>query len=129
MAGSTETARAMIVDEFLGAHKDWKHLPLEDVQEALDQDEEDDLGFQQSFMTMVACECAKEAQKEGHHILVTCPTNEMIEAVFSEFPEKIMTVYLGQEDEADGFDFIIDTKIPMNESCKLLDEIVQGAPA
>src|SRR3989338_8892184 len=103
LAGSTEMARALIVDEFLGAHDDWRHLALEDIQDVeRTEDAEDDIfDFQKSFMTMVACECAKEARQEGHNIIITCPANEMIEGVYSEIEEQIVSVYLGAHDEAE----------------------------
>ena len=60
LAGSTEMARALIVDEFLGEHSDWRHLALEDIADAEmdtgDMEGEDIFGFQMAFMTMVACE-------------------------------------------------------------------------
>ena len=114
-------ARALIVDEFLGAHDDWRHLALEDIQEVEqgdDSEDEDIFDFQKSFMTMVACECAKEAREEGHNIIITCPESEMIEGVYSEI-----------EEPAD-FDHVIDsTSKSMVEVCGHLDEIIQAMPA
>lgn len=135
LAGSTEMARALIVDEFLGAHSDWRHLALEDIQEVEVEttegmEEEDVFGFQQAFMTMVACECAKQAMSEGNHVLITCPENEMIEGVYSEIDDRIISVYLGPQEESDGFDHVIDSaEKSMVEVCGVLDEIVQATPA
>ena len=133
LAGSTEMARALIVDEFLGAHDDWRHMALEDIQEVEqgdDSEDEDIFDFQKSFMTMVACECAKEAREEGHNIIITCPESEMIEGVYSEIEEPIISVYLGDPDEAADFDHVIDsTSKSMVEVCGHLDEIIQAMPA
>lgn len=137
LAGSTEMARALIVDEFLGQHTDWRHLALEDIQEIeldpeqmQEMEDEDIFGFQNAFMTMVACECAKEARSAGHHIIITCPESDMIEGVYSEIEEPIISVYLGEEDDADGFDHIIDSgQKSMVEVCELLNDIVQAQPA
>ena len=126
-------ARALIVDEFLGAHDDWRHLALEDIQEVEqgdDSEDEDIFDFQKSFMTMVACECAKEAREEGHNIIITCPESEMIEGVYGEIEEPIISVYLGDPDEAADFDHVIDsTSESMVAVCGRLDEIIQAMPA
>lgn len=130
-------ARALIVDEFLGSHEDWRHLALEDIQdvdmEDMDtegMDEDDVFGFQQAFMTMIACECAKEAREAGHRIIITCPESEMIAGVYSEIEEQIISVFLGNEDDADGFDHVINSSdVSMVEVCKKLDEIIQAMPA
>lgn len=130
-------ARALIVDEFLGNHSDWRHLALEDIQdqevemdENMEMDDDDVFGFQMAFMTMVACECAKEAQESGHRIIITCPESEMLEGVYSEIGEGIISVYLGPKEESDGFDHVIDSsQKSMVEVCALLDEIIQVTPA
>jgi hypothetical protein len=137
LAGSTEMARALIVDEFLGNHVDWRHLALEDIQDQeLDMDgseemnEDDVFGFQMAFMTMVACECAKEARTLGHHVLITCPESEMLEGVYNEIEEQIISVFLGVEEDADGFDHVINSsEKSMVEVCKLLNDIIQAQPA
>ncbi len=133
LAGSTEMARALIVDEFLGEHEDWRHLALEDIHEPKQEDEmseEDIFDFQKSFMTMVACECAKEAREAGHHVIITCPENDMIEGVYGEIDDRIISVYLGHKDDADGFDHVVSSsEKSMVEICGILDEIIQAMPA
>ena len=122
-------ARALIVDEFLTANDDWRHLALEDIQDPeVDEQmsEEDIFNFQKMFMTMVACECAKEAREEGYRVVITCPESEMIEGVYSEIEEQIISVYLGREEDADGFDHVIDSASKsMVEISKLLNDIIK----
>ena len=130
VAGSTETARALVIDEFLGNHSDFKHLALEDIVETLVDTEEDVLDFQLMFMTMVACECAKEARAEGHRIIITCPDVTLIDQVEDEIKEPITKVYLGKGGETEGFDCEIDSaERSMQDICKLLDEIIEATPA
>ncbi len=131
LAGSTETARALVVDEFLTQHDDWKHLAMEDIQHMDEKElEEDVLGFQETFMTMVACECAKEARAEGSHIIITCPTSEMIAGIYQEIDEEITSVYLGPTSEADGFDHVINGgEKSMGDICSVLNEIIEAQPA
>ena len=131
LAGSSEMARALIVDEFLTHHDDWRHLALEDLADMESEEEIDDiLGFQEMFMTMVACQCAMEAQAAGHHVVITVPESEMIASVYDEIDEKIVSVYLGAADEADGFDHVIDgTTHSMNEICEELNSIIEVTPA
>lgn len=128
-------ARALIVDEFLGAHDDWRHLALEDIQdqefeEEEDMSDDDIFGFQMAFMTMVACECAKEARKQGHRIIITCPESDMLEGIYHEIEEPIISVFLGVEEDADGFDHVINgSEKSMVEVCTFLNEIIQSTPA
>ncbi|MDA0376041.1 MAG: hypothetical protein O3A80_01875 [bacterium] len=135
LAGSTEMARALIVDEFLGAHDDWRHLALEDIQdqefeEEEDMSDDDIFGFQMAFMTMVACECAKEARQQGHRIIITCPESDMLEGIYHEIEEPIISVFLGTEEDADGFDHVINgSEKSMVEVCTFLNEIIQSTPA
>ena len=136
LAGSTEMARALIVDEFLGGHSDWRHLALEDIQDVEvetpddDMDEEDIFNFQKMFMTMIACECAKEARGEGHNVIITCPESEMLEGVYSEIDEPIISVFLGDAEDADGFDHVINSaEKSMVEICGVLSDIIQAQPA
>ena len=132
LAGSTEMARALIVDEFLGGNSDWRHLALEDIaqDEENDMEEDDIFGFQMTFMTMVACECAKEARDAGNHVIITCPESEMMEGIYSEIDEPIVSVFLGMEEDADGFDHIIDSASKsILEIQQILNEIIQAQPA
>jgi hypothetical protein len=134
LAGSTEMARALIVDEFLGDHSDWRHLALEDITDAemdMGEVEEDDIfGFQMAFMTMVACECAKVETAAGRHVIITCPDSDMLPGIYSEIEEEIISVFLGGHSDADGFDHVIDsTTQSMVEISKKLDHIIQAQPA
>lgn len=128
-------ARALIVDEFLGAHDDWRHLALEDIQDQEfegeeDMSDDDIFGFQMAFMTMVACECAKEARQQGHRIIITCPESDMLEGIYHEIEEPIISVFLGGEEDADGFDHVINSsEKSMVEVCTLLEDIIQAEPA
>lgn len=127
-------ARTLIVDEFLGNHSDWRHLALEDIQDAelaeATGEDEDIFGFQMAFMTMVACECAKEARAEGHHIIITCPESDMLEGVYSEIDESIISVFLGAKEDADGFDHVVNSsESSMIQVCRVLEEIIQATPA
>lgn len=132
LAGSTEMARALIVDEFLGGNSDWRHLALEDIAQEEDADtEEDDIfGFQTTFMTMIACECAKEARDAGNHVIITCPESEMMEGIYSEIDEPIVSVFLGAAEDADGFDHIIDSgSKSILEIQQTLEDIIQTKSA
>jgi len=131
LAGSTEMARALIVDEFLGGNNDWRHLALEDIQptENTEGEEEDIFGIQTTFMTMVACECAKEAHDAGNHVIITCPENEMMEGIYSELDEPIVSVFLGAKEDADGFNHIIDSASKsIVEIQQTLEDIIQTEP-
>ncbi|MBM3231317.1 hypothetical protein FJZ28_03235 [Candidatus Peregrinibacteria bacterium] len=130
LAGSTDTARALIVDEFLTAHEDWKHLAMEDIREAEPEEDEDILGFKETFLTMVACECAMQAYKEGHRVIITCSELEMIENIRGELGKPITTVYLGTAEEGEDFDHTINgAEASMVEICKKLDGIIRKKTA
>lgn len=102
-------ARGLIVDEFLSGHPDWRHLALEDLKNA--QDEDDVIGMGEFFALLIACECAKEALKEGFNVVITCPSAHMIDTVQESFPKELTSVYLGRSLKAQKtFDHVIDTK-------------------
>lgn len=127
-------ARTLIVDEFLDVNADWKHLALEDIEDPEmegGEDMEDDIfDFQRTFMTMVACECAKEASQAGHHVIITCHESDLLPGVYSEIQDRIVSVYLGTEDDADGFDHVIDSSAKsMVEITQHLNDIIKAMPA
>jgi len=124
LAGTSDTARAMIVDCFLGEHPDWKHLALEDING--ESDPADVLGMQQTFMTMVACQCAEEARKEGAHVIITCPDLDMINGVQSEIKDPIITVHIGMAKGAQDFDHVIDAaNKSVDDTCDMLSGIIK----
>lgn len=125
LSGATEVARGLIVDEFLTAHPDWRHLALEDLDTVEDQD--DVIGMGAFFALLVACECAKEALKEGYNVVITCPSAHMLDAVRESFPEDLTAVYLGKKLAAlkKQFDHVIDTsKQSVSETCTVLHELI-----
>lgn len=130
LAGSTDTARALIIDEFLTVHEDWKHLAMEDIREAEPEEDEDILGFKETFLTMVACECAMQAHSEGHKVIITCPELQMIDNIREELAMPVTTVLLGTEEAGEDFDHTIDgASASLMHICKRLDEIIETANA
>lgn len=126
-------ARTLIVDEFLDINSEWKHLALEDIDDPeLNGEEanEDIFDFQRTFMTMVACECAKEANEAGHHVIITCHESDLLPGVYSEIQDRIVSVYLGSSEDSDGFDHVIDSgSKSMVEISQLLNDIIKPMPA
>jgi hypothetical protein len=103
IAGASDTARGLLAENFLGDHPSWKHLALEDIYDP-EQAETDD--FQTAFNTIVACECVRDARREGEcPVLITCPSAAMLETVQEEFPTDLVCVRLGSEKEWEGHDF------------------------
>jgi|SRR3989339_804623 len=124
LSGASEMSRGVIVDRFLADHPDWRHLALEDLN--VPQDEDDVIGMGPFFALLIACECAKEALKEGYNVVITCPSAEMIETVEESFPKELKSVYLGRgQRAAQRFDHAIDTrKQSVGETCSLLHKLV-----
>lgn len=125
-------ARTLVVDEFLEANADWRHLALEDIEdpEITEDTEEDVFDIQRTFMTMIACECAKEASEAGHHVIITCHESELLPSVYSEIEDRIVSVFLGNSEDADGFDHVIDSgSKSMVEISQLLNDIIEAMPA
>jgi len=100
LSGASETARAVVVDKILDDHKDWKHLALEDLREDGEWVEEE-IGMEEVFGTMIACDCAKDEQEGGFHIIISSPSVYLIETVRSAFNEQITTVHMGKEGDGD----------------------------
>jgi hypothetical protein len=126
LSGATELARGLIVDRFLSEHEDWRHLALEDLETAEDPD--DVIGMGAMFALLVACECAKEALKEGFNVVITCPQAEMLKTVEESFPEEVLSVYLrrGTRKVRGGYDRVIDTtRQSVNDTCALISDLVK----
>jgi len=124
LCGATEMSRGVIVDQFLTDHPDWRHLALEDLQGTEDPD--DVIGMGAFFALLVACECAKDALKEGFNVVITCPSAEMIDTVQESFPKDLKSVYLGKSLKAQKiFDHAIDTRRQsVGETCSVLHKLV-----
>jgi len=125
LTGATEMSRGVIVDRFLADHPDWRHLALEDLN--TQEDKEDVIGMGAFFALLIACECAKEALKEGYNVVITCPSADMIQTVEESFPKELKSVYLGRSQRAaQRFDHTIDTrKQSVGETCSLLHRLVK----
>ncbi|MDD5751267.1 MAG: hypothetical protein PHS73_01980 [Candidatus Peribacteraceae bacterium] len=124
LTGATEMSRGVIVDRFLTDHPDWRHLALEDLN--TQEDEDDVIGMGAFFALLIACECAKEALKEGYNVVITCPSADMIQTVEESFPKELKSVYLGRSQRAaERFDHTIDTrKQSVGETCSVLHKLV-----
>lgn len=126
LSGGTEMARGVIVDKFLADHPDWRHLALEDLDAT--QDPDDIIGMGPFFALLVACECAKEALKEGFNVVITCPKAEMLETVEESFPKETLSVYLsrGVRKVKGNYDEVIDTaRQSVTDTCALLHDLVR----
>jgi len=123
LSGGTEVTRGVIVDKFLSDHPDWRHLALEDLDAT--QDPDDVIGMGAFFALLVACECAKEALKEGYNVVITCPAAEMLDTVEESFPKDLTSVYLGKTRAKTVYDRVIDTtKQSVGETCATLHKLV-----
>ncbi|HLD32614.1 MAG TPA: hypothetical protein VJB10_03435 [Candidatus Peribacteraceae bacterium] len=125
LSGASETARALVVDNVLDTHKDWRHLALEDLREE-DTWNNEEIGMEEVFGVMIACDCAKDVQQEGCHIIITCPSVYLIETVRDAFPEKIVTVHMGEEGEGEEtFSHVLNPKThSLNDTCNFLEELI-----
>ncbi len=108
LTGANETARAVVAETILDKHKDWHHLALEDLHED-EPWEEEAVGPQELFGTMVACECAKEVHDQGNNVIITCPALSLMEAVQQAFPKQVIKVHMGRAKDGQ-FDHVIDPK-------------------
>jgi hypothetical protein len=127
LAGASETARAVLVENLLDRHKDWRHLALEDLREDGEWKLHDDVEMDEVFSALLACECAKEFHEEGHPIVVTCPALSLLDTVTEALPDPLVSVYMGTVDEApeSGFDHIIDSSsLSARAACQKLERII-----
>lgn len=125
ISGASETARALVVDKILDAHKDWRHLALEDLREEGEWEPED-VTLEDVFGVMIACDCAKDVQKEGHHIVITCPSVYLIETVRDSFGREIVTVHMGNLNDAEeDFTHVLDPrKNSLNDTYRFLEGLI-----
>ena len=124
LAGSTGTARELIVDSFLGNHADWRHLAIEDIIEDDAIDPEDGADMGQLFGVMVACEAAQGEVNEGYSVIITLPAHILIKTVLDQF-EDAVCVSLGDplSDTEELFEHIIDSS---SQSVAATNEALEG---
>jgi len=126
LSGASETARNLVVDKILDRHKDWRHLALEDLREDEVWEDEDDVTLEDVFGTMIACDCAKDVQKEGCHIVITSPSVYLISTVKDAFEDIIITVHMGKSEEPEDFTHVLDPKkTSLNETYAFLEKLIQ----
>lgn len=125
LSGASETARALVVDKILDMHKDWRHLALEDLRDEGDWVEEE-IGMEEIFGVMIACDCAKDVQKEGCHIIISCPSVFLIETVRSSFDDNVTTVHMGENgDGEETFTHVLNPKAhSLNDTHSFLEKII-----
>lgn len=125
LSGASETARALVADKVLDIHKDWRHLPLEDLRDD-DSWSEEEIGMEDIFGVMIACDCAKDVQMEGCHIIITCPSVHLIETVRSSFSDDVVTVHMGEDGEGkEVFSYVLNPKKnSLNETHSFLEQLI-----
>lgn len=125
LSGASETARALVADKILDIHKDWRHLALEDLREEDTWDEEE-VGMEEVFGAMIACDCAKDVQHEGYNIIITCPSVHLVETVCDAFNNEVVTVHMGEQGEGEeGFSHVLNPKVhSLNDTCSFLEELI-----
>lgn len=107
LAGTSETARMVLIDRLLSAYPEWQHLALEDLRE--DGDWQTELDMQDMFGAMVACDCAIEVYDQGKPVVVTCPHLDLLDTVCDALPDHMITIYMGANAVGLDFDHQIDT--------------------
>ena len=125
LSGTSETARALVVDKILDTHKDWRHLALEDLRDE-DSWSIEEIGMEEIFGTMIACDCAKDVQNEGCHIIITCPSVHLIETARDAFESDVITVHMGNEGEGEiTFSHVLNPKeYSLNGTCNFLEKLI-----
>lgn len=116
LAGAPEIARRMLAEKFVREHDDWKHLPLERV-EQLTKMQQIDAEDGDPMLIQIACHCAREIGEQGNHVILSHPsgTNE-VELMREEFGKDFIAFHLGRVNEEDIdaiveglFDYLIDS--------------------
>lgn len=126
LSGASETARNLVVDKILDRHKDWRHLALEDLREDEEWEDEEDVTLEDIFGTMIACDCAKDVQKEGCHIVITSPSVHLMSTMKDAFDETIITVHMGKPEDPEDFTHVLDSKkTSLNETYAFLETLIE----
>ena len=131
LCGTSDIGRRMLAEKIVREKKDWKHLPLERVDELT---REQNIGGEKDDMFIrIACHCAKEMGEQGYHVVLSHPTGlEEIELMREEFGPGFIGFHLGAVDSEvtderieELFDYLIDSgRHSVNDAYTLMMQVV-----
>jgi hypothetical protein len=105
LAGSSRLGRSAIANRLVKEDKQWRHLPLEDLEEL--QPLKDIEGPErEDVMLRIACQCAIELTEQGFHLIISCDYRPSAFAVAQdELGDGVQCVHLGSTEEIEGSSF------------------------
>ena len=109
LSGATDIARALLIEQFLKVHPDWRHIDVEQLtglpflKDASDEE-------QHKLSMSIACHCANEVSAEGVNVILShSVATDLLDLLKAEIEGPLTTIHLGAEGEAAGFDHAIPT--------------------
>ena len=122
LEGSSDIARLALADQIVKKHKKWRHLSMQNLVDMVGQ-----LGIEvdeeEPFLLQLACQCAQEMKDEGHHMVLSMPVIDDLDAVRGDIDDQCVFVHFAtpEEDAVDGYDYIVNTsEHSVNDAYKML---------
>lgn len=109
ISGATDIARTLLIEQWLNAHPVWRHIAVEELTglpflQAVSEDE------QRRLSLSIACHCANEVAEEGVSVILShSAATDLLDLLKAEIECPLLTIHLGAEEEAAGFDHAIPT--------------------
>lgn len=105
LAGSSRLGRAAIANRLVKEDRQWRHLPLEDLEnlQPLQDIEDEERG---DVLLRIGCQCALELQEQGFHLLISCDYHPAAFAIAQdELGDTVACVHLGSSEEIERSPF------------------------
>jgi hypothetical protein len=126
LAGSSDLGRSAIARAVTVDRPQWRHLPLENLTEAV-RLQQIDLSEDESVLARIASHCAQELFEDGFNLILSLPTTEHVPALREELQQGCLTVLLGDDEGADA-DCVIDTAVQtVKDSAKIIEGLIKAS--
>jgi hypothetical protein len=125
LAGSSDVGRSAIARAVTVDRPQWRHLPLENLTEAV-RLQQIDLSEDESVLARIASHCAQELREDGFNLILSLPTTEHVPALKEQLQDGCLTVVLGDADPA--ADCVIDTAVrTVKDSAEIIDGLIAAS--
>lgn len=127
LAGTSDIGRSTIAHAVVSGKQDWRHLPMENLVEAVAL-QKIDLTEDESVLAKIASHCAEELFEDGFHLVLSLSNINQMSPIRDAMESECLTVVLGDEGADVDADCVIDTTThSAKESAEMIDQLIKAS--